>query len=358
MLLPPLRDAGLEISLTKRILFTLIAIVLTVFAMMAIGELAVRLMGYQAGPGKEFGGFAEVSSETGWAKEDSELGWINGHGQFRSFEPPGSNIRMSFDVDGARTIPFHPHKDAVGELLIVGDSLSQGYGVKDAETYSSLLDEMQDVVHVRNYGTGGYSTYQSLLSLKKHFSGNTRYVVYGYFSQHQFRNVADFSWIRALLGKGFSFIVPPYARLGSSGALVYFPYKRITLWPFEYHSTLLRLVHQTWLRFRYGTQAAEREAVTTELIMQMKAFVDGKGANFYTVMLDASDNDRIKEILVANGVQVIDCTNESSASPEFRLGGNPHLHPNNVQHRMWASCIESAIFRQGSSTPEGAGHTK
>jgi len=75
---------------------------------------------------------------------------------------------------------------------MVGCSFTQGMGVVDEDTFSYLLNAHYPYLMFRNFGTGGYGTYQSFTSrLRKIFvnlmRNNIPLVVYGFIDLHMQR---------------------------------------------------------------------------------------------------------------------------------------------------------------------------
>lgn len=57
-------------------------------------------------------------------------------------------------------------KDGIIRVLMLGDSITFGYGVADEQTFSYLLDEKSEKIEVINAGVQGYGTDQELIYLK------------------------------------------------------------------------------------------------------------------------------------------------------------------------------------------------
>ncbi len=76
---------------------------------------------------------------------------------------------MTHTADGRRiTSPAQEEKpDGRDQVVVVGDSLTYGYGLSDEETWPWLLQERLPCSRVLNYGAPGYGTYQCLLMLEE-----------------------------------------------------------------------------------------------------------------------------------------------------------------------------------------------
>jgi lysophospholipase L1-like esterase len=98
---------------------------------------------------------------------DRLLGWRPKPGRY--VYPVGveakTPIRFTILADGSR-VTAGERENRVRPVLVLGDSFTQGWAVSDEETYAWKLQERFPTARFVNYGTAGYSTYQSLLRLK------------------------------------------------------------------------------------------------------------------------------------------------------------------------------------------------
>src|SRR5271169_5448682 len=78
----------------------------------------------------------------------------------------GRRIVMETDVYGCRPVLGQPSS---GErtLAVYGCSCTYGVALPYEETFCSVLQSMLPSWRVENYGTGGYSTLQSLVQLRR-----------------------------------------------------------------------------------------------------------------------------------------------------------------------------------------------
>lgn len=327
----------------KEVIFPLITIIISVIVSVSIIEFTFRISGYSPRPIRNRL-HPHFSSGNTWAKKDPELGWVNRYGKFRSIEP-GKNI-MSFNRDGSRTIPSDRRNKTTEELLIVGGSFAQGYGVKDQDTFSFIIDNSQEKFRVRNFGTAAYSTYQSLLTMKRHINPNTRAVIYGYLSPHRNRNVSDIGLVMGNTDTSGNNIVAPHVRLKENGQLQYHEYRRIRPWPLEQHSAIVTLAHKVQMKMIYRSDEAERDAVTYKLLIDMKEYAAINGVEFYLVLLLTVKNDMVPSIVKSEGMNVIDCrSHDYFRRRELRLGSSIMTHASALQHEIWATCILDSVTR-------------
>ena len=101
-------------------------------------------------------------------KPDTALGWKAKKGNY--IIPPlhqlGKKFNMSFDEDGQRKTGESNNK-VEGEILVIGGSFAQGWGVSDESTFSSKLQKKYTNFKVYNFGHGGYGSIQSFLLLEE-----------------------------------------------------------------------------------------------------------------------------------------------------------------------------------------------
>jgi len=143
---------------------------------------------------------------------DPVIGWRNtGPAVHEEDNCLGRPIRYSYDATGARTYDGYDGRQA--EVIVVGDSYSNGREVADNETYPARLSELLGVA-VANHGVGGYGPTQSLLYLQQNVSRypRARVVVMGIMYENLYRMVNSY---RPVLYSGASdYALKPYMRDG------------------------------------------------------------------------------------------------------------------------------------------------
>ncbi len=95
-----------------------------------------------------------------WAAPDPGLGWMNKEGIVTA---PETGASMTFWNFGRRATREDSAVSEEGhtQLMILGGSVAQGYGVTDAETFATLLAGQFPDYAFENFGTGGYSVDQA-----------------------------------------------------------------------------------------------------------------------------------------------------------------------------------------------------
>jgi hypothetical protein len=251
---------------------------------------------------------------------------------------------MRFEADAARSTGGRPGSGG-GTVAIVGGSFTEGFAISDDETFAWKLQERFPGLRIRNYGHGGYGTYQSLLLLERVLSQRPAPVmaVYGFYEGHEIRNVATADWLRMLsmMLRRHTSISVPYATLGGDGVIVRHPPESYPLWPLREYSavvTFLQHGHARWLARR---RTAERAAVTEQLLLEMKRACEANGTDFVVALLymNAQNRTRYSELLRSHGVAFADCARP--LPPAYQVPGDGH--PNQKLNAIWASCIAKVI---------------
>jgi hypothetical protein len=145
-------------------------------------------------------------------KADPVLGWRN-YGPAVSKEKNclGNPIEYRYDAAGARS--YEGYDASQAEVIVVGDSYSNGMEVGDNETYPARLSELLGV-SVANHGVGGYGPTQSLLNLQQNILRypRARVVVLGIVYENLYRMVNSY---RPVLYHGSSeYTLKPYMKDG------------------------------------------------------------------------------------------------------------------------------------------------
>ena len=281
-----------------------------------------------------------------WAAPDARLGWRNREGTFTAIEGPRSPMR--FLADGRRFDPAARGRKEGAEILLVGGSFAQGYGVRDGETFAALLNARFPALHVLNYGTGGYSTLQALRMAERQLAapqrkGRVRALVYAMIAHHAARNVAAVDWVRYLTTSDGRLLAPPHMRL-KGGRLVPHAGGPVPVWPLETRSALVRLAHDGLLALVHDASEAESMRVTIALVQRMQALARRHGALFLTMGLTALP-EPLRAGLREAAIPFLDCNVPGWwRRPEMRVGGRGH--PSARLHRAYADCLGAWIARQ------------
>jgi hypothetical protein len=282
-----------------------------------------------------------VPNPNPWAQEHPVLGWANRVGSIPSREK--GHALMTFWADGRRASRPDPGiaEDQL-KVVLVGGSFTQGYGVRDEQTFAWMLDEAFPDLALENYGSGGYGTYQSLLVLEQLLPTQAippGLVIYGFMSHHADRNVQTHAWLEALQDIAGQRFASPYVEL-RDGILDRHPPASIRNWPLERNSALVHAWHAGWHRWALQDRDAQRVPATIALLLEMNELVRRSGSRLLVAILHEVRHPRIFESRsLARRVDIVNCSHPKGLfrSPELRVGGTGH--PNEKLHAHWAGCI-------------------
>lgn len=320
-------------NLVPNIALGLIAVVVSLLA----GEMALRTLGFQLRR-------LEVNNDQAFAEEDDVLGWVNRSGTSYSAEP--GHVAMHFEPDGRRSDAAGNKPASLPRVLVVGCSFTQGYGVADDETYSHFVNSALPSAELLNYGTGGYSTYQSLLRIKSYFQSAhaaTPLVIYGFLENHIYRNSAPRGWILRLTTRDGRYMVPPNVRM-RSGRFVEDRGGPIELWPFELRSVAVSLAHRVVVRRLYREIPEKVNLVFRHLLAEMRTTVAENRASLLVVGLTKFPERELAWIQ-EQGIDYVECEPMNLRNdPALKVGGIGH--PNARAHRLWADCLLRALAKR------------
>ena len=279
-------------------------------------------------------------------KYDSKVGWKPKKGIY-IFPPKSDNANnTTFTIlkDGSR-FSGESIDISKGDVVFVGGSITQGVAVDDKETFSFYLQNKLTDYKVKNYGVGGYGTYQSYLLLKDLLKNenNIKHIIYFFIEPHEIRNVGDASWLNILTR--FSkrkHVHLPYAQLDKHDNLVeYLPVKYIEL-PFRKYSALITRVEKKIMRIKLYSKYKDETKIAQKIILKMKEISKKNGSKFLFINL-YSDKNKLKsyfEFSKKNKVTFVDC--EHPLIEGFRVQNDGH--PNAKSHKLYSDCIYSKVF--------------
>jgi len=262
---------------------------------------------------------------------------------------------MRFESDGSRATRAG-RKGSGGSIAIVGGSFTEGFAISDQETFAWKLQEQFPSMRVRNYGHGGYGTYQSLLLLEQVLAQTPppRMALYGFYEGHEIRNVATVEWLEMLsmMARRHSTISVPYATLDHEGAVLRHRPASYPLWPLRERSAAINFLQHAYARLTAWHRTSQRAAVTEQLLLEMSRACKARGTDLVVVYLfmNAENKARYSRLLEDNDVAFVDCTRP--LLPAFQVPGDGH--PNGRLNTIWAECIAAAI--RGRMDPLNASH--
>jgi hypothetical protein len=332
------------VRVVRRIVPPLLLVVGSVAFALGLVEAYLRVSG--SGPALEP---PPVTPLDGLHMEDPILGWQNEPGEHVTARPGGQPGQIRFTVlpDGSRTTgppPLHP----AAEVIVVGCSFTQGWGLDDAETYAWLLQERLPNVAVHNFGTGGYGTYQSLLRVERVLAAPSpvpRFVVYGFAHFHEQRNVAAHDWLRTLATGSRGTARVPYCSFDRDGRLERMAPIGYRTWPFHRVLASVRLLEDRLEAWAAPRREQYARPITQALLGEMDGVARDARARLLVVELvvrGGATKSSYEAYAREHGIDVADCTSAEFNRMDMRLR-LPDLHPNATMNRLWAECIEREL---------------
>jgi hypothetical protein len=326
------------------------SLLLALFLGVCLAELTARILG--RGPWVS----AQLDrNEPTMHERDPVLGWRVLPGEYRvpPYQPDAEPIEMTFLEGGRRRTGARPVAGAHGDILLVGDSFTQGWAINDPDTYAWKLQSSFPKMQVLNYGTAGYSSYQSLLLLERELprSVKPRLVMYGFNDFHEERNVALDFWLRTLVSfsrRGHASV--PYATYDAQRGLVRHAPDTYVALPLRESSALIALVESGYMRMKTRGRAGHQRVVTEQVILQMAEVAKAYRATLIVALLTASDEAKGHYInfLKRNGILAVDCAFE--LTEDMKVPGEGH--PNGEMNTRWAACIAAGLATRVDSLAE------
>lgn len=274
---------------------------------------------------------------------DAVLGWRNKAGSVvwpGRGEDGGKDIHMTFWADGLRATAPAPDLNRP-HVVLIGCSYTQGWAVTDDETYAWRLQAEFPSHAFLNFGTAGYGTYQSLLSLERYFAAVHQapaVVIYGFIDYHEERNVAPFGWLKALAtaSRAGSLSVP-FVSIGPDGALQRHAVDRANGWPLRSHLASVALLEDRVLEYRTRGRLEQRRQVTDRLLLELQRVTRDHGSRLLVAILEsrAEPKSHVMAFAKSNGIESADCTVPNQE--ELQVPG--YSHPDRRINAQWARCI-------------------
>lgn len=329
----------------KTFLLHTVALLLGFALAITVSEIVLRVCGFRPWTYER-----KDANEPTMHEPDPILGWQNKLGNYDvpPYHPSGQTVHVSFLENGQRRTGINSTENSVGDLVLIGDSFTQGWAISDSETYAWKLQQKFPFFQVRNYGTGGYGTYQSLLMLERelpHLS-NPMFVLYGFLpDHHEMRNAASGSWLATLSSfSRRSHIDVPFVTFDSNNSMVRHPPEHYVSLPLREYSALVAFIEKSYMTLETRNRFLKKRSTTEQLLLQLNRVSQENNATFVVVILysDKSTKEHYMKFLGENNVQVIDCSYD--ITKELIVPGEGH--PNGQMNTLWANCISDALNTQ------------
>ncbi|HSD09489.1 MAG TPA: hypothetical protein VLF14_00765, partial [Candidatus Binatia bacterium] len=269
--------------------------------------------------------------------------WVNkpGHYVLPPHLPGGPTREVTILPDHSRATGASGGAERV---VLLGCSVTNGYGLSDADTFAWKLQQGHPELRIVNFGTAAYGTFQSLLRMERLLDEPPppRIVLYGFITQHEGRNVATYDWLRGLaLNSKRGHVAPPYVTLGPGDTLERHPPEAFAIWPLADHLVTVRMAEDAYMHLlTYGRPAQGVEA-TKRLIGEMADLARSRSTAFAVVFLLEQDDekDEYLEYFRRHRVPFADCVRP--LTDDNRIPGEGH--PNAKLNSAWAQCISDKL---------------
>ena len=305
-------------------------------------ELCLRLFGHEP-----FEYYKNNSPDRTIYKPDKKLGWTSKTGSYYSKIDKENFIKYKFLKDGSRYTGYNLTQNSIKKkIVLIGGSLTMGHALNDEETFAYLLQKKLNRYQIKNFGIGGYGTYQSYLKLKDVFdtNKNIKIVVYSFMDHHEVRNVGDASWHEHLALNSGATVYLPYAKLDKFGGLLDYPPVKYVVLPLSNFSVLITKIQKKIMRIIHFSLNEDKTLITKKIITKMNRLSKKNNSNFIFVNLLTNGlkvND-YKKFAKENHIQFSNCQIELTQEYVVKNDG----HPNNLAHRKYFECILNLINEQ------------
>jgi len=277
---------------------------------------------------------------------DQNIGWKSKEGVYDIIASEEYKIKKVLTVlnNGNR---YSGEGSGDQQIIIVGGSFTQGWGVNDNETFSYKLQKKLKNFNVKNYGQSGYSGVQSYLLLKELLqeSKNPRLVIYAFIDHHEYRNVARGEWLEMLLkysktGHANSPKVP-FATLNKKNELVFHEPSGYLQLPLREQLSFVPIIEKTIMKHTTKKRKKQQKEVARQVFLEMKNISKEFNSKFLMVNLK-SNIIEYESFFKKNNISFVDCN--LSLTENYLIKGD--YHPNNKAHTIYSKCINDYINKE------------
>lgn len=322
----------------RNLLLRLLAIVIVFLVILALGEVMIRVyLNFNTAYDIEMTKYALN------LKNDSDNKLI-GHVHRPNKSMELMDVMVDINSDGHRDKEYPIEKGDKYRILFLGDSLTFGWGVKQEETFATLIEEnlnSDSPTEVINFGTGNYNTEQEVnLFLEKGLKYNPDKVVLFYFI-----NDAEITPEKSgLWFLGYSQFISFYWSRINSLLNNFLPSKSFQ----EYYESLYDEDQQGWINAR-------------KAIIQLRDICESRGIDFQVVLLPelhdinneifANVYNNLALFLADNNIDYLNLAKLFEGHPnQIELWVSyDDAHPNNIAHREIAESSIEFIKNKGNN---------
>lgn len=321
----------------RNLLIRITAILIVFLVLLALGELLIRVyLNFNTAYDIEMTKYAMN------LKKDSNNPLI-GHEHRPNKSMELMDVMVDINSDGLRDKEYPVEKSDKKRIIFLGDSLTFGWGVKDEETFATLIEEdinSKSPTEIINFGTGNYNTEQEVsLFIEKGLKYNPDKVVLFYFI-----NDAELTPQKSgLWFLGYSQFISFYWSRINSMLNNFLPSKSFQ----EFYESLYDEGEQGWIN-------------TRKAIIQLRDICQDRGIEFQVVLLPELhdvDNEIFANIynnlslfLAENNIDYLNLAKlfENHPNQIDLWVSYDDAHPNNVAHKKIAESSVDFISNKGN----------
>lgn len=292
-------------------------------------------------------------------KRDPILGWKAKEGtyNFLPMHKSGNNFSLTIKQNGERE-NGNKNIKTKNEILLVGGSFTQGWGVNDNETFSFKLQKKYKDYKINNFGQAGYGSIQSYLLLKEQISKamSPKLIIYGIIQHHEYRNIAHEGWLRMMSQySSRGSVYTPYGSLNKENNLIIHSPIGYSTFPLREKFSVITLIEKVYnklqskkrvyKRLETGERIKQQVIVTKKTIIAMKEISEKIDANFIVVNLDWAGSlkkENYKNFFKKNKINFVNCA--VPLDKKFAIPGD--YHTNKEAHTFYKNCLVNYFDKQ------------
>lgn len=318
-------------------------------------ELVLWAVGY-GHPTERLAGYSSLTAP------HTAAGWQNrvGTQRYPSTDPAAPTFLFTVWDGGERATGPQRHEANGGETVVfLGDSFTQGAFLDDDETFPWLVQAARPDLAVRNFGTGGYGTCQSLIRMRELApsqcpdccSGHT--FIYGFSDFHEPRNIAHplYAYRIARISLSRSALMPR-CFINDEQRLSIAKPERFADVPITRVSRFAALLVESYHAIRGALREGEQRPVTKRILREMHELAQGCGGRFIVMLQRMSEetrNDYVR-FFEKEHLEYFDAIHPQWEEPEYQIPNDGH--PNELVNSYWRDKVLSVLTPTSATNAE------
>jgi len=279
-------------------------------------------------------------------KQDKILGWDTKSGNYSFKLDETTNINYKFLTDGSRYSGKElDNSNNFEKIVLVGGSFTMGHKINNEEVMGYFLQENFENYEIKNFGVGGYGTFQTYLKLKRIFKkiDDIKIVIYFFIDNHEIRNVGDVTYLEKTSKSSKKRVYLPYASLDKNKNVIEHAPVKYFLLPFSNVSVLISKIQKKIMRLIIKSEYSDKELITKKLIIKMNDLSKKNNSKFVFVTL-LSPNSKVKDYInfsSDNNIIFLDCRIEDY---HIYTSRKIDMHPNRLANYKYSKCLKNFIY--------------